>query len=47
MSLDLSHVLNRLNLPQADWVGLRYLKKQSTMRFVRDGKTPNEYSFSE
>ena len=36
--MDLSKVLNQLSLPQADWVGLRYLKKQSTMRFVRDGK---------
>ena len=38
MPLDLSHVLSCLDLPQADWVGLRYLKQQSTMRFVRDGK---------
>jgi predicted Zn-dependent protease len=48
MSLDLTHVLSQLDLPQADWVGLRYLKKQSTMRVVRDGNPEaNSRSLSE
>ncbi|MCM1982259.1 TldD/PmbA family protein [Lyngbya confervoides] len=38
MNFDISPVLNQLDLPQADWVGLRHQAKQSTRRYVRDGK---------
>ncbi len=38
LTFDLTQTLNRLQLDGADWVGLRYLNKRSTMRSVRDGK---------
>jgi len=36
--LNLANILNNLDLPAADWIGLREVRETNTTRYVRDGK---------
>ena len=36
--LDLRTIIDHLDLPKADWVGLREVKETNTTRYIRDGK---------